>query len=140
MRALSSISLFVALAIVAGLGCGKPANAEAKRVMVRGKVTLDGKALATGKITFDIGEGQVPASFDILDGSYEGRAPVGKCKVTLTSFRKISMKEKTKMDGPGYDAPVEENLLPERYNTKSDITREVVDPGPNEFNFDLKSK
>jgi hypothetical protein len=52
----------------------------------------------------------------------------------------MSMKEKMKMDGPGYDELSEFDILPDRYNVKSEILREVVEPGPNEFNFDLKSK
>lgn len=82
----------------------------------------------------------MPASFDILDGNYEGLAPVGKAKVTVTSFKKVNLKEKMKMDGPGYSTETEENMLPDRYNTKSDISREITAAGPNEFNFDLKSK
>ena len=136
---ITSLVLFMLGSITLTLGCSsKPV--EAKRVIVKGKVNFEGKPLQTGKITFDIGGGQVPASFDILDGSYEGRAPVGNCKVTITSFRKVSMKEKMKMDGPGYDQQTEENMLPDRYNMKSDITREIVESGPNEFNFDLKAK
>jgi hypothetical protein len=140
MRMISWLSFLSCLVIFANLGCDKAGQVDAKRVKVSGKITLDGKALATGQISFDLGAGQVPASLSILDGSYDGLAPVGKCKVTITSFRKISMKEKTKMDGPGYDTPVDENILPDRYSTKSDIYKEVTAAGPNEFNFDLKSK
>jgi hypothetical protein len=65
---------------------------------------------------------------------YQGLEPLDAAQ-----FLKI-MKEKMKMDGPGYDSQTEENMLPDRYNMKSDITREIVESGPNEFNFDLKAK
>jgi hypothetical protein len=120
-------------------GCDSKNNNDTKRVQVNGKITLDGKALATGKISFDLANGEPPATFDILDGRYEGRAPLGKCKVMINSVQKVSMKEKMKMDGPGYDQVTEENILPARYNTSSEITREVVE-GTNEFNFELKTK
>jgi hypothetical protein len=132
-------ALVCCCAVMAFAGCSETKNNETKRVQVRGKVTLDGKALPTGKISFDLANGEPPATFDILDGNYEGRAPVGKCKVMINSIQKVSMKEKMKMDGPGYDSVAEENILPARYNTASEITRELVD-GANDFNFELKSK
>lgn len=121
------------------VGC-EAKRAEPKRVKVSGSVKLDGKLLDKGRIVFDPGDGTPPASFDILDGRYEGLAPIGNMKVRLTATRVVNLKEKYKMDGPGYDQPQEENLLPPRYNTESDITREIVADGTNEYNFDLQSK
>jgi len=83
--------------------------------------------------------GEAPSVLEVLDGKYEGLVAVGKNKVRLTAVKKVSMKEKMKMDGPGYDTLVEENLLPERYSDGT-ITREVIAEGPNTFDFDLKSK
>lgn len=119
-------------------GCNKVE--QVKRVPVTGKVTLDGRPLTTGHITFDAQNGQPPSTLDILDGRFEGRAPVGMNKVMITSIKKVSMKDKMGFDGPGYDEMVEENALPPRYNSASQITREVTEVGPNEFNFDTKSK
>lgn len=120
-------------------GCGKQVE-QVKRVPVTGRVTLDGQSLATGHITFDPRNGQPPSTFDILDGRFEGRAPVGKNKVLITSIKKVSIRDRMGFDGPGYDELVEENALPARYNTESQITREVVEEGRNEFNFDTKSR
>ena len=134
---------FVCAALVMSLsllGCGPAAPKELKRYRVSGKVTLDSKPLTTGNITFDPGSGEVPASLDILDGNYEGKAPVGKSTVRITATRKISMKQKMGFDGPGYDQLVDENLLPARYHNDSKITREVEANDDNNFNFDLSSK
>jgi hypothetical protein len=120
------------------VGCGDKQVAEAPRAKVSGKITLNGKPVTTGRIIFDLGNGQPPGSFDILDGSYEGLAMIGKNRVIINATRKVSMKEKMKMDGPGYDQMTEENMIPPRYNSASEITREVVAGQPNEFNFDLK--
>ncbi len=121
-------------------GCSQKVK-NVKRVQVSGKITLDTKPLMTGKITFDPENGEPPAVFDILDGNYEGLAPVGKNKVRLTSIKKVSMKELMGgMDGPGYDELQDVNALPDRYGDKSEITREVTEEGPNQFNFDTKSK
>ena len=121
------------------VGCAKK-QTTAARARVTGQVTLDKIPLKTGQIAFDLATGEPPAVFDILDGSFEGKAPVGKNKVTINSVTKVSMKEKMGMDGPGYDQPVEMNILPPRYNSKSEITREVEASGDNKFNFDLQSR
>jgi hypothetical protein len=120
-------------------GCDKQ-RVESARIKVTGKVTLDGKPVLTGRVIFDLANGEPPASFDILDGQFEGLAMVGKNHVSINATKKVNLKEKMKMDGPGYDQLVEENMIPARYNSASEITREVVAGQPNEFNFDLKSK
>lgn len=124
------------------IGCtgGGSALPQLDRIKVHGKVKYLGKPLSTGQITFDPGAGHTPALFNIVDGSYEGLAPAGKNKVAITSMKKVSLKEKYGRDGPGYDQPVEENFLPAKYSTDSMFEREVVQPGPNEFNFDLEDK
>ena len=126
------------LAVTALIGCEKK-RTDVVRARVTGKVTLDGKVLDTGTVTFESTTGEAPGVCNILDGKYEGMAAVGKNKVRLSAFRKISMKEKMKMDGPGYDQMVEENLLPAKYND-GNLVREVIADGPNNFDFDLKSK
>jgi hypothetical protein len=132
-----------ALAFAAGCGSATTEQAKAK---VKGTVTVDGKPLATGKVVFDARNGQPPADLDILDGKFEGYAPAGQCKVQLTAYKQMTMKEKMAkegkkgLDGPGYDQPVQVNTLPDRYNAKSDISREVSADRPNDFSFDLKSK
>jgi len=122
------------------MGCGSKPVPVAKRAKVSGTVIVDGKSLQTGNIVFDANNGEPPGSFNVLDGKFEGMAAVGKNKVSISAYRKISMKEKMKMDGPGYDELVDENILPARYSTESKLEKEVTEAGPNEFNFDLKGK
>jgi len=133
-----------ALAAGVGLfaaGCGGNGPTPVARVKVSGTVKVDGKDVKSGSIIFDPQNGQPPGDMSILDGKYEGLAPVAKCKVTINSFVKMSMKEKMKMDGPGYDQQTEFNLLPDRYNSKSKIIHDVTEPGPHTFDFvDMKSK
>lgn len=135
-RWLGAVALLAAT--FALVGCGKKV-VNVQRARVSGKVTLDDKLLTTGTVVFDGENGEPPGSFNIVDGKYEGVAPVGKNKVRISAIRKVSMKEKMKMDGPGYDQLVEENLLPARY-ADGTLTREVLAEGENTFNFELKSK
>jgi hypothetical protein len=92
--------------------------------------------LLTGKILFDPVKGMPPATLDILDGRYEGRAPVGKTTVRINSSVKYSLKSKMKIEGQGYDQGVGENILPARHSKSS----EIVAGQPNVFNFDLKKQ
>ena len=139
-RNLTSFVLFTACLGLA-LGCGGvKGKVPTKRVPVSGTVKLDGKPLATGRVTFDAQNGEPPTTCEILNGAYSGTVMIGKNKVMLISTVKQSMKEKMKMDGPGYDEMVEFNILPDRYHSKSEITNDVADPGPNQFDFDLQSK
>ena len=139
-RNLNSFVLLIAcLGLTLGCG-GVKGKVPTKRVSVSGTVKLDGKPLATGRVTFDAQNGEPPTTCDILNGAFSGTVMIGKNKVMLISTVKQSMKEKMKIDGPGYDEMVEFNILPDRYHSKSEITKDVADPGPNQFEFDLQSK
>jgi hypothetical protein len=137
----TTLCLTLGLAALALAGCdGNKRAPDAKRAKVSGTIKVDGKPVQSGRIVFDLQNGQAPASISILDGKYDDMAPIGKCKVMITSTKKTTMREMTKMDGPGHDEVMEINLLPDRYNTKSEITKEVTEAGPNTFDFDLQSK
>lgn len=136
-----SYTLWFVAGLIPLLGCGGGGSVDKlPRTMVRGTVKVDGKPLETGHITFDSQSGQPPATMSILDGNFEGRAAVGNNKVMITSIKKVTGKELYGMDGPGYDEVQEVNAIPDRYNLKSEIEREVVEGESNEFNFDLKGK
>jgi len=127
-------SLLLVILLLAGCG-GKssgPASAD-----VKGKVTLDGAPLASGKIVFEEGPGIPAAELDIKDGAYSGQVQVGIKTVRISSFK--SVPQKGPMKGPGYDT-MQENILPAKYNTASKETREVKAGGPNEFDFAVTSK
>jgi hypothetical protein len=125
------VVLAVGLATV--VGCGGPPKAH-----VRGTVTLDGKPLPEGVIQFfPTGATGQTAAATIKDGVYEVEASVGAMKVTI-SANEVVGKQKL-YDTP--DSPVIDTvrqIIPARYNTKSELTADLVE-GPNEVNFDLKS-
>ena len=133
--------LAVAAAMVsamAGLsgGCGGgPPQAQ-----VNGTVTLDGKPLDTGVIHFypQSDAGGPSASADVKDGRYQLQTGIGPMKVVVNANKVFG---KRKMYNTP-DSPVVEDIrdvLPERYNMKSEL-KAALTPGPNEVNFELKSK
>jgi hypothetical protein len=118
------------------IGCGKPARTPTAEV--KGKVTLDGEPLASGKIVFDGGPSVPAGEFNITDGAYSGEVEVGSKTVRISSY-KDPPPQKGPPKGPGYDT-MKVNILPAKYNTASKETREVKEGGQNEFDFAVTSK
>lgn len=123
--------------VVLGLtvGCGGP-----ERAKVSGTVTLDGKPLETGTISFyPVANSGQTAGGGIQNGQYTLEASPGEMTV-LISANKVVGKQKMydTPDSPTVDKVVE--LIPERYNKTSEL-KVTLKAGVNEgVNFDLKSK
>lgn len=94
---------------------------------VTGIVTLDGKPLPNASVSF-IQSGVRPS---VGETDNEGRYEL----IYLRDIKGAAVGEhlvKVKLFGQG------KNRLPRKYNSESELTREVK-PGSNEFNLDLKS-
>ena len=131
----SAITLSVAFML---LGCAD--GTTINTVTVRGKVLLDGKPLATGKVTFDAADGTTPSIYDVKDGSFEGKSTVGLKVARVASYKLVDMPKPNGMSGPLYDKQIEQNVIPDRYSVKSTLKAEVTAGGPNAFSFDVTSK
>lgn len=129
------LTILPVLLIAAGCG-GKPSGP--KSAEVKGKVTLDGAPLQSGKIIFDEGPSVPAAELEIKDGVYSGLAQVGPKTVRIFAY-KDPPAQKGPPKGPGYDT-MQVNILPAKYNKDSKETREVKEGGPNEFDFSVNSK
>ncbi|OWK45482.1 hypothetical protein [Fimbriiglobus ruber] len=120
-------ALVWALAPLVLVGCG------ARTTSVSGTVSLDGKPLDQGKITFR-GEDRdaQPRTGEIKAGKYQCDAPVGHVRVEVEAFQAIAKGEATGMG--------QRNYIPEKYNARTELTADVVAGKPQEFNFDLHSE
>jgi hypothetical protein len=132
----------VASALVVMLaGCAEESGPP--RLPVSGKVTLDGKPLPSGTITFlPAGKGAA-ASVPITDGSFivgrsEGPGP-GTHKVEIVSVQETGKRIKSP-DDPIASIEEVRNLIPARYNAGSQLQVEVKSEGENSFQFDLTSR
>ncbi|MBN9122996.1 MAG: hypothetical protein J0I06_28310 [Planctomycetes bacterium] len=101
-----------------------------------GTVTYDGKPVEDGHIKFIAADGQGTADDVIKSGKYTVRkAPVGNTKVSISGVKVTGQKKMYDTpDSP--TVPVVAELLPAKYNDKTELTFEVK-RGSNEKNWEL---
>ncbi|MEX0793841.1 MAG: hypothetical protein WD045_11945 [Pirellulaceae bacterium] len=139
------MSFGVALASMLVMGCGGGQSGP-PRGEVSGKVTLDGTPVEEGSITFLPSEGTSgpSAGAPITNGNYaiaRQKGPVeGKYRVEIRATRKTGKSVPAGSPFPeGTMIDETEEAVPAKYNTKSELVREIV-AGENELDFDLTAR
>ena len=130
--------LFLLVAVcVSVTGCGDSLGSQ-----VTGTVTIDGKPLATGGVSFHpVDKGPVATAQIQEDGSYELKTgkqhslPPGEYRVTVMAVEVIPPRTKQGMPMPG------RRLVPARYGelAQTDL-HATVQPGSNQVDFPLSSR
>jgi hypothetical protein len=132
MKTLGCIAAATLLSVV---GCGEPSNLAE----VSGSVTVDGKPVERGSISFIPADGQGPTTgAEITEGKYTSQAPLGVSKVEIRVPRVIGKRKLYETS----DSPVQdlmEEVLPEKYNEKTELRFEAQ-AGRHEKNWDLRTK
>lgn len=113
------------------VGCGPEGP---KTYPVAGTVTVDGKPLPEGLISFRTIENGAIETMNIKEGQFRGTARDGERRVEIYFLRKKTQ------EFAGVSTPLQENMIPARYNTESTLTAKVNADGPNEFTFALEPK
>jgi hypothetical protein len=125
--------------LVLGLAGAGLAGGCARTASVSGEVTVDGQALEKGTISYAAAEGtDAPAQAAIENGRYQLRTTAGNKRVQISA--PVVVGKRREYNGP--DAPtveVTKENLPERYNTKTELTFEVK-PGSNTKDWALETK
>lgn len=115
------------------------------RQTITGSVTIDGKPLYYGTITFEPEVHGPRAAASIRNGSYEvesSRGPLAGPTLVVIHSPKFPP-DLSLPDDTGELAALAlrySEALPTRYNAKTELRATVTEDGPNEFNFDLKSE
>jgi hypothetical protein len=126
----SRMSVILLAMFCAGCSKGRPMGD------VQGRVTLNGQPLKEGAVRFIPINGDTQATGGMVrDGSFKVQVPVTKQRVEFSA--NVVDKEKTPPNANG-DQIVMKILVPERYNTRSELTLDVVS-GLNEPVFELKN-
>jgi len=132
VRLLQIPLLFLCVTLV--VGCGDGSKKDPAEVPVKGEVTLDGKPLPEGEITFAV-VGMPGRPIPVANGVYSGKALPGKNKVEVRAF-----KAGPPLSTDPEKKPTKVNFLPEKYNEHSKLDAEVSPGGANEFKFDVTSR
>ncbi|MFO0864414.1 MAG: hypothetical protein U0744_07115 [Gemmataceae bacterium] len=104
---------------------------------VKGKVEMDGKKMESGKVAF-VQQGIAQDILEVKDGTFEGKAKVGKAKVEVYSYRQGKIPEMYKDTKD--KSQFMENIIAPAYNSESKLTADITKGGTNEFTFSVKSK
>lgn len=133
--------LATVLAVASIAGCGRSDG----RFGLSGVVRLDGAPVDRGSINFD--PASVPARTAtgamIIDGRYAVAAAQGLLPGTYRVRVSWPQSPESKPDGlgplHGISAPPPRERIPDRYNSKSELTVEIQANSANRFDFDLFS-
>jgi hypothetical protein len=132
------VSLLAAIALASLAGC------NTGRFPVSGEVTVNGKSISEGTISFEPADGQGPTTGGkIADGNYQlegNAAPLpGKKTVRIFAARKTGRKVQAGPPSPpGTMVEEIERYIPDIYNTKTTLSCEVGRQGANRIDFRLK--
>jgi hypothetical protein len=131
MRRVDTIAIIFLVAVLAGC------SADAKHGTVTGSLTLDGQPVKTGVIRFVPADGlTATADAVIADGKFTANVPPGEKRVEI-SAPKVVGKRRMMPESP--EVEITEELLPARYNVKTELTLTVT-AGNQSKDFELKSK
>ncbi|WP_165069689.1 hypothetical protein [Paludisphaera rhizosphaerae] len=132
---------FLLAALVALVGCSEPTGPRTMRVW--GDVSLDGKPVEQGTITFDSIDGSAPAQAEIKDGRYDLPAASGPVsektyKIRINAPVKTGKTVPNVMPTGGPTMDVLAESIPEKFHAKSSIQKTISpDASKNEFSFKL---
>lgn len=123
-------------------GCGSEESGP-PRLPVSGKVTLDGKPLEAGAITFIPAADGPATAATIAEGAFqvaraEGPSP-GPYKVEIISVQSTG-RQIPSPDDPSAQIEESLNIIPTHYNARTQLQVEVKPDAENAFEFDLSSR
>jgi hypothetical protein len=127
------LAIFTAI-LPAGCDKGPPVGT------ITGEVTFDGQPVKDGHVLLSPvdGVGQ-PGGATIRDGKFRAeKVPVNKMKVELHGNKVVGKRKAYDTPESPWEDDIAE-LLPAKYNSKSDLTLEVK-KGDQDVKYDLKSK
>jgi hypothetical protein len=123
------VLFLLSISIGSFIGCGKSSNGT---VVTSGTVTFDGQSIPTGVIVFmPVNDPKLTGdSGKIKDGKFSFGVKPGKKRIEIHATKE------GKLD-PDMGRPDQIPYIPEKYNLKSTLEKEISATGKNEFEFKL---
>lgn len=121
-------------ALLISSGCGSSNGLTA----VSGTVIYEGQPVQKGSINFLPVNGNGPtAAAVVTDGKYSVKAAPGKKRIQIERFIVIGQRRYNTDDPKSPMIDIQEQTLPARYNTKTELTCEIT-PSVRTYDFTLK--
>jgi hypothetical protein len=129
------------LLLPACVGCNRGNDLDLQEVS--GSASFNARPLDNGTVSFSPLDPKGLAGGSVIaDGKYliprQKGLPPGKYTVRISSADRKSGDSRATPRAPGESPPPLKELLPERYNFKSELSVEVKSGGANTFNFELR--
>lgn len=122
------IGILLAAVLLAPGGCQQ----GPRTYKVTGTVSYDGRPVPDGGVIFHPADDTAPAHGTITDGRFELQAVQGSHRVEIRAAREAPELRSSM-------GPVFVDYIPDRYNSQSKLTREVVPGAANHFDFALEA-
>lgn len=130
--------------LVSAIACFSGCSPDDSRLAVEGEVTIDGRPLPDGKISFMPlpGTASPTAGGTITDGKFnisndKGVRP-GAFRVEIKALRATGKKTRDDLSGESIDQ--KRQYIPDRYNENSGLTVDIKDGEANHLTFTLTEK
>jgi hypothetical protein len=138
--------LFLLTAVgAAAAGCSQSSD-ELPREVVSGTVTLDGQPLGDGTITFSP-DGASPSGAVVGGGSQvkDGKFTIARDLGLVPGNYRVSVnaagkRVHAKSDLPGQGGSFSPEMIPSKYNARTELRAEVKKGGTSDLKFELQSK
>jgi hypothetical protein len=113
--------VFAVIACMAGCGRGGGLSE------IGGTVSYDGQPVKKGIVTFAPADGSGPtAAAKIADGKYSAKVAPGKKLVRIEGYKVVGQRRYSPNNPNSRMVDMQEQFLPDRYNKKSELTREIT--------------
>ena len=96
-------------------------------LQITGAVTYDGQPLQNGTISFLPSDGRGPTAAAIIaEGNYSVKVAPGPKHVRIESYKVVGRRHYVPNDPTSPMVDIQKQILPECYNTKTNLTREII--------------
>lgn len=110
-----------------------------KSYPVSGEVTLDGKPMKSGEVTFSSVSEGIRDTVKVVDGKFADEVLPGERQIEIRSYVPVKTNNAMYASSNVNGEPSMENIIPAKYNTQSTMTATVKESEGNQYSFEVTS-